>query len=834
LKLKLKDFQEEAVQNLLARAGQAAGEVEAIGDPQALVLSAPTGSGKTAMATSLLERLVNGDDAYGPDPEATFLWLTDQPELNEQTKRKLEASSDYFAEPGRLVTIEAASFDEELLEPGRVYFLNTQKLGKKSSLIRPGDKRTHSMWATVSNTVAERPGSFWLVIDEAHRGMIETPAQRKEAQSITQKFIKGSPEDGLPEVPLVLGVSATPERFYKLLEGTTRTQRMVSVDPEVVRDSGLLKETITLYHTDEDQPSDLTLLGAATAKLAEYDKQWTSYAKAEETDDVRPALVVQVQDGTKRQLTRTDLEAVFESVKKGLGREPKPDEIAHSFQEGGQVALDGGYTIPYVAPSDIEERPDLRVVLFKMALTTGWDCPRAEVMMSFRPAKDETLIAQLVGRMVRAPLARQVSGSDLLNSVSLYLPYYDETSLTKVIDTLSQPDPDQGLPGTPVQRGNELVTLKRNPKMTAAFDAAQGLPVHKVQRVTKQSPIRRLMRLGRRLSWDDLDPGAPAKFEKALLDVLDRERKRLADDKDYKRRYDEAGRIDIRAVTVEVGKTELTQEQRAKLPVEPRNVDHAFDEAGRRLGGGLHTAYLKRRATGNGESLLTTKRELFALLQDPEVLNAIEDKATKLANEQLAKHKSATDQLPDEKRLEYRLLKLQGDKPVDEPWELPETIEGPKKGERYKGHLYVKGDGSYTCTLNAWEKEVIGEVLKDKSVVGWLRNDPRKPWSFSVAYYFEKEDRPMYPDFIVFRKTNGSVACDIIEPHSLSWADSAAKAKGLADFAFEHGEEFGRILLIAKTGGSDLKRLPLHQAEVCNEVRGVKDNERLKELVAAF
>jgi len=37
------------------------------------------------------------------------------------------------------------------------------------------------------------------------------------------------------------------------------------------------------------------------------------------------------------------------------------------------------------------------VVFFKMNLSTGWDCPRAETMMSFRNASDYTHIAQLLG-----------------------------------------------------------------------------------------------------------------------------------------------------------------------------------------------------------------------------------------------------------------------------------------------------------------------------------------------------------------------------------------------------------------------------------------------------
>ena len=48
--------------------GEAAG-----GDSQAVSLSAPTGSGKTIMATAAIERLIVGDEDAGPLPEATFL-----------------------------------------------------------------------------------------------------------------------------------------------------------------------------------------------------------------------------------------------------------------------------------------------------------------------------------------------------------------------------------------------------------------------------------------------------------------------------------------------------------------------------------------------------------------------------------------------------------------------------------------------------------------------------------------------------------------------------------------------------------------------------------------
>jgi type III restriction enzyme len=102
MKLVLKEFQESAVDDLFRYARQ--GRSAALeGDSQALILAAPTGSGKTVIANALFERILAGDETAEGDPDATFLWLTDQPALNEQTRRKFEANSSEFA-PSQLIT----------------------------------------------------------------------------------------------------------------------------------------------------------------------------------------------------------------------------------------------------------------------------------------------------------------------------------------------------------------------------------------------------------------------------------------------------------------------------------------------------------------------------------------------------------------------------------------------------------------------------------------------------------------------------------------------------------------------------------------------------------
>ncbi len=403
MRIVLKDFQDTRVEELYAEARLAKNEVEAGGKGQALLLASPTGSGKTVMVTALMELIAEGNEDHAGDEAAAFLWLSDDPELNEQSKRKIENDSSIFG-PDDLDVIDASKFDQRRFAPGKIYFLNIQKLSKSSNLLKGGDARRYPIWQTIENTIKESPNHFWLILDEAHKGM-RSEKDERAAATIAQKFVKGSSE--ISPVPLVVGISATPERFEKLLEGkgTSRTKREVEVTPEEVRTSGLLKETLTLYHPKTKQPADVSFLRSAAARAQRYRERWLAYCAKEDEAPFEPILIVQVEDsGKKGEYSKTDLQEAIEQLEDVLG--PLEDfEIAHSFQEHHPIDV-GERALRYVSPSDIQDDADLRVVFFKQSLNTGWDCPRAEVVMSFRSASDYTNIAQLIGRLVRTPLAR--------------------------------------------------------------------------------------------------------------------------------------------------------------------------------------------------------------------------------------------------------------------------------------------------------------------------------------------------------------------------------------------------------------------------------------------
>lgn len=113
----------------------------------------------------------------------------------------------------------------------------------------------------------------------------------------------------------------------------------------------------------------------------------------------------------------------------------RPDCIANVLGEHRTETF-GSRSVPYIEPERVQESDWVRILIAKDAISTGWDCPRAEVMVSLRAATDRMHITQLLGRMVRSPLARRIAGNDRLNAVDCLLPKFDKESVTAVVNAL--------------------------------------------------------------------------------------------------------------------------------------------------------------------------------------------------------------------------------------------------------------------------------------------------------------------------------------------------------------------------------------------------------------
>lgn len=435
MKVELFPFQKKATTELRMKVAEALGSYHRTHTPQVVSLQAPTGSGKTIIMASLIEDIFFGTDTYAEQPEAIFVWLSDSPALNEQSKQKIDLKADKIRF-GQCVTIEDKSFDMEMLEDGHIYFLNTQKLGKSGNLSYHSDSRQYTIWETLENTAREKSDRLYFIIDEAHRGMQGREAGK--ATSIMQRFLKGAPAFKLSPMPVVIGISATAARFNALVGDTTSTLQKCIITPNEVRSSGLLKERIIVtYANDSEKHNDMAVLQAATDEWKLKCDHWELYCRDQHYAQVNPVFVIQVLAGSGKKLSDTNLNDVIAAVEERIGTQLKEYEIVHTFGSTGTITVNN-LPIHHVEPSEITDDKRIRVVLFKENLSTGWDCPRAETMMSFRHAEDATYIAQLLGRMVRTPLQSHVLVDDYLNDVRLFLPFFNVDNVEKIIDELNR------------------------------------------------------------------------------------------------------------------------------------------------------------------------------------------------------------------------------------------------------------------------------------------------------------------------------------------------------------------------------------------------------------
>ncbi|HMQ25033.1 MAG TPA: DEAD/DEAH box helicase family protein, partial [Acidimicrobiales bacterium] len=515
MRFELVDYQRAAALDVLNRLSRARADW-ANDDRTSFALSAITGSGKTVIATAAIEATLHGSADLGveADPRATFLWITDDPALNRQTRNRMLEASDLLA-PRALVEVDDGYLNRDL-DPGRVYFLNIQKLSKSSRLTQSGTNlRQVSFWDVVANTIRGDRATLYLILDEAHRGMKRT-ADRK---TIVQRLIHGEAGSN-PPVPVVWGISATIERFTQAMgETADRTgYPHVVVDIDKVRASGLVKDEIGLEQPDEKGTFSTTLLRDAVKATRSFDQRWAAYSSAEDEPEVVPALVVQVPDkadGAKLGAMVATIESEWPDL--------APGAIAHVFGEHEAIVL-GGRTIEWVPAESIQADTDIRVVLAKEAISTGWDCPRAEVLYSERPASDATHIAQVIGRMVRQPLAHRIATDDALNSVSCYLPLFDSKKLATIKDELEGRGRDTQLEVGPLIVRAPAV-FDRNPNLPAeVFDFVETLPSIPTPDVTA-SPLRRAKLLVRLLADDAsgaaLVPDADAQLTRRLNARLD-------------------------------------------------------------------------------------------------------------------------------------------------------------------------------------------------------------------------------------------------------------------------------------------------------------------------
>ncbi len=853
MKFTLKDYQEEAVREVLVNLRKARKRWQEDGDKHAFSLTATTGAGKTVMAAAAFEALFYGDDDYDfeADPGAVVIWFSDDPSLNEQTRFRLMEASDRLAFTD-LVVVQN-TFNRERFEPGKVYFLNTQKLGKKSLLVRghepDGDEngelfpemrpdlRAFTIWDTIRNTVEDPALTLYLVLDEAHRGMGSTASD--DRSTIVRRLINGA--GSVPAIPVVWGISATVERFNKAVSGAEgrATLPNVTVDPAKVQASGLLKDTIILDVPDEAGQFDTVLVRRATAKIRESDAAWAEYAKQQDdAATVRPLMVLQVPN-------KADPKEIGRAIQTILSEWPElpAGSFAHVFGDHTAQSF-GGYEVPYISPERVQESTWVRVLIAKDAISTGWDCPRAEVMVSFRPAKDRTHITQLLGRMVRTPLARRIPGNDRLNAVDCLLPFFDPKSVGAVADALMNGGGDEGdapLPGRRVLINPKEMTP--NPAVPeAVWEKFSTLPSQTLpQRAA--SPIKRLTSLAHELAVDGLQPDAGKTAHTELHKVLDAARARFADEISAAR--DAVLQVEGKTLTADLlgkGKSLNDFYEDADYAV----IEDAYRRAARVLSADLARTYAdylagrKPDADTVEDALIEAHADIAAMGLVPDVKAYLDAEAERVATAWLNQYRVPIRGLSDERQEAFRQIKAMSKDPVDldlakpKSWMEPTTARDPDGRETmlptYEGHLMCDEHGAFPAELNTWEAAVLAEEAQRKGFLGWYRNPSRaSSESLGIAYQAGDQYKILRPDFIFFSSlSDGVVAADIVDPHGTHLSDALPKLQGLCRYAETHERLYRRIEAVADVKGT-LRVLDLTSGEVRQAVYTAQDAQSLYE-----
>ncbi len=334
------DFQTKHEESLLTKCA----------DHEELVLSAPTGSGKTVLVSKFI------DDYLDENPDTVFLWLC--PGAGGLEKQSQESFREVTS---GIPDGDVYAFINESDPRGKVFFINWDKINRASNVVlREGEHRDLMGKVLFCHTNGI---DIFMLIDEEHK-----------YQETANEYI------GNIQPAHVLRISATPVSKGDHTE--------IIPDDEVIG-AGLIAAGISVnegvsaaIEDNNKLDDDLMLLELADKKRkeiqAEYDRRGLK---------IRPLVLIQFPNGSDDWIKRVKdaLEDMGYGENSGLvaswfsGDHPDhPEEIKR---------LDGSYAF----------------LLFKQAIATGWDCPRAKILVKLREGGAERFNIQTVGRVRRMP-----------------------------------------------------------------------------------------------------------------------------------------------------------------------------------------------------------------------------------------------------------------------------------------------------------------------------------------------------------------------------------------------------------------------------------------------
>ena len=205
----------------------------------------------------------------------------------------------------------------------------------------------------------------------------------------------------------------------------------------------------------------------------------------------------------------------------------------------------------------------------------------------------------------------------------------------------------------------------------------------------------------------------------------------------------------------------------------------------------------------------------------PEVVAGVEAAAEALVREWLKEQHSPISKLSDVRRAQYEPIRREARDSEETKLSPPQNDLVRDSDQRWAKHLLSTTDGDYPLDLRGWERAVVEIELQSEDLQGWYRNPVGTDAALRIPYPGEHHDKAMYPDFVFFHQTTDGIKPSILDPHAYSYQDAAAKLKGLARYAEEHGDKFWRIESIIEDPDGRLIALDMKSATVRAAVEAI-------------
>ena len=384
MNIELKTYQETAVGELVATVKTL---LKKEGQKKVCVFQAPTGSGKTIMTAKFIEEIIK----ELIDEDLCFVWVSiGKGDLHLQSKRSLE---EVFGGSPRVSLVEEEfTGGRERIVRNEVVVANWEKLRSKDRetgewkniLMKDGEKINFR--DVMTKTREQR--KVILIIDESHIG-----ATAERTNELREEI----------NADVILEMSATPRIQPDSRDLARGMAGFIFIEPKEVIDEGMIKKELIINErideiSDDESDSQEIVLEMAYQKRRELKKLFEA-----EKSIVNPLALVQIP-------TAEAGEDKIKAVKEFLSRKgitEKNGKLAIWLADEKSAAL--GPKNEWVRDLDNE----IEFLIFKQAIDTGWDCPRAHILVKFRESHSETFEIQTVGRILRMPEQKHYASEPL-------------------------------------------------------------------------------------------------------------------------------------------------------------------------------------------------------------------------------------------------------------------------------------------------------------------------------------------------------------------------------------------------------------------------------------